>query len=235
MAAGRLEGLRSGYLLADQLWRESTTRLFQGELACRTGCFGCCLGLFEISLAEAVLVRAAFQGLSTPAREAARDRATRIVNASAAAFPGDAAAGILDPERTDEDDERYFAVVSHAACPFLELPSGRCQIYESRPITCRTFGLAWKQRGELVHPPCVLNLVGSTTARVLETAVDVGPLLAEDQRMAASLGKELPAGAGTTMAHALVGTAFEALELPRASGGLALRTRSRASGVRRPR
>ena len=54
-----------------------------------------------------------------------RARAERIVASTAALFPGDAAAGLFDPDRSDAVDDVYMDAVAHTACPFLEMPTGR--------------------------------------------------------------------------------------------------------------
>jgi len=51
-------------------------------------------------------------------------------------------------------------------CPALD-PQGRCEVYASRPLICRSYGVPLRHRREvaLVHPPvidvCDLNFVGT--------------------------------------------------------------------------
>lgn len=203
--------LRRGFRIADALWQRGAEAARPGELACRTGCFGCCVGLFEISLPEAVLVRAGLATLSENERLDVQARAARIVARTGASFPGDPVSGVLDPERTDEADERYFDLASDVACPMLELPSGRCRIYADRPITCRTYGLAWRRGDEIVHPACTLNFVGEPE-RQLATGVDLEALAKGDTLLSeVALAAGLPSGAETTVAHAVTGSAFVAM------------------------
>jgi len=205
----QIERLKIAFRVADGAWASAAARVVAGEVACRPGCFGCCVGLFEISLPEAALVRAGFDRLSAADREDVLRRARRIAEDSAPSFPGDARAGVLDPERTEEADDAYFEAVADRACPMLELPSGRCRIYEERPVTCRTYGFAWAKEGTVIHPPCGLNLPGAPVARQLETSIDVDNLDEApdvEVELAARLG--LPSGSETTVAHAVVGTAF---------------------------
>lgn len=205
----QIERLKQAFRVASAAWDRAAGRTVPGEIACRAGCFGCCVGLFDISLPEAALVRAGFARLATGDREDVLRRARRIVDDSAAAFPGDAWTGLLDPNRSEDADDDYFADVADRACPMLELPSGRCRIYEERPVTCRTYGFAWASDGAVFHPPCGLNLPGASGERQLETSVDIDLL---DQ--AEEVGGELAAGLGiepgseTTIPHALLGSAF---------------------------
>lgn len=207
--AKQIERLKSAFSAADEAWSRSDRRTVPGEVACRAGCFGCCVGLFEISLPEAALVRAGVADLPTAEREDVVRRSSRIAGETASTFPGDAAAGLLDPDRTEAADDAYFEVVADRACPMLELPSGRCRIYAWRPITCRSFGFAWARAGELIHPPCSLNLPGGSLARHLETAIDLDDLDeagALDRELADVLG--ISPGHETTIPHAVVGGAF---------------------------
>jgi Fe-S-cluster containining protein len=204
-----IDRLSAGVGDADAEWKKAAARTRPGDLLCREGCFGCCIGSFEISLSEALVIRDAVSELPEPRRTRVRERAARIVARGAASFPGDLATGVLDPGRSEEQDAAYFDTLEHVACPLLELPSGLCAVYGSRPVTCRTYGLAWRAESEVVHPACPLNLGDTAPAHVLETAVDVAPLLAGDQaRAELAQAHGFPSGAATTVAHALTGTAF---------------------------
>lgn len=204
-----VDRLKTAFAVADGAWSAAAGRTAPGELACRAGCFGCCVGLFEISLPEAALVRAGVGSLTPAVREDVVRRARRIAEESAHAFPGDAAAGILDPDRSEEADDAYFEVIADRACPMLDLPSGSCRIYEYRPVTCRTYGFAWSKDGAIIHPPCGLNLPGAPVARQLETSIDVGRLdEAGDVAVELAAALDLEPGDETTIAHAVVGTAF---------------------------
>jgi Fe-S-cluster containining protein len=197
---------------ADRLWEEKTAALRPGELACRPGCFGCCVGLFVIGLPEALALRRAVANLQVDAREEVVARATRAVERSAATFPGEAAAGVLDPERSDAAEAAWFLDVRATPCPALELPAGRCMVYAARPTTCRTYGLALRAEDETLVPACELNFAGADPQRVLETAIAARNLTAVDQSLAEiAAAAGLPAGVETTIAHALTGAAFAAL------------------------
>ena len=201
--------LKNAFGAADRTWDTAFSKATSGEIACRAGCFGCCIGLFEISLPEAALVRAGVEKLSPADRADVVRRARRIAEETAGAFPGDPVGGFLDPDRSEAADDAYFEVVADRACPMLELPSGRCRIYEERPVTCRTYGFAWAKDGAVIHPPCGLNLPGASLARQLETAVDIGLLdEAADVDRALAEGLGIDPGRETTIPHAVVGSAF---------------------------
>ena len=53
-------------------------------------------------------------------------------------FPGDPISGVL---HEGEDAERKFAEFANdEPCPVLDPETGLCELYESRPMTCRVFG-----------------------------------------------------------------------------------------------
>ena len=205
----QIDRLKHAFSAASDAWERAAKQTVPGEVACRAGCFGCCIGLFDISVPEAVLVLEGVARLSPEVREDVVRRARLIVEESAKAFPGDARSGLLDAERSEEADDDYFAVVADRACPMLELPSGRCRIYEERPVTCRTYGFAWAKDESVFHPPCGLNLPGAPESRQLATSIDIDRLdQAEDvdEELSAELG--IRAGRETTIPHAVLGTAF---------------------------
>lgn len=67
-------------------------------------------------------------------RERARDAVARL----APDFPGDPLTGVLD--EGDAAAERFADFANDEPCPALDTETGNCELYESRPMTCRTFG-----------------------------------------------------------------------------------------------
>jgi Fe-S-cluster containining protein len=119
-----------------------------------SGCPACCIGPFPINEPDARrLIRGvAALAASDPARaQAVRRRAAAAVARLAADFPGDAATGTL----TDDDgaQDRFCRAHSDLPCPALDPRSGRCDVYDWRPLSCRTFGPPVRIGGEDL-PPC---------------------------------------------------------------------------------
>ena len=108
------------------------------HLACHPGCSQCCHGVFEISATDAARLR---QGLSlADSGKSARLRA-RVTGARqhlAPFFPGDPSTGLLahDPDAI----ERFEEWANADTCPVLDPATQTCDLYEHRPILCRTFG-----------------------------------------------------------------------------------------------
>ena len=206
----QIDRLKQAFRGASAAWDEAAARTRPGEIACRAGCFGCCVGLFDISLPEAALVRAGVARLSgrgPGGRRPAGPADRRGVGGGLSRRRR--ARACSTPIGSEEADDDYFAVVADRACPMLELPSGRCRIYEERPITCRTYGFAWAKDGAVFHPPCGLNLPGASEERQLATSIDIGLLdQAEDVDAELAAGLGLEPGRETTIAHAVLGTAF---------------------------
>jgi len=110
-------------------------------LVCRPGCTQCCIGVFPINQLDALRLRRGFKDLerSAPERAAAvQARARDAVARLAGEFPGDPITGILD--EGDEAEQRFSEFANDEPCPALDPATGNCELYESRPMTCRVFG-----------------------------------------------------------------------------------------------
>jgi Fe-S-cluster containining protein len=123
--------------IVDAALAEATRR--SGDwLACRPGCTQCCVGVFPINQLDAWRLRRGLAGLKKSEPERAqriRQRAKQSVARLADDFPGDVASGLLDQE-----DERFAEFGDDEVCPVLDPATGLCDLYESRPMTCRVFG-----------------------------------------------------------------------------------------------
>jgi len=159
------------------------------SVACRRGCFGCCVGLFQVSALDAAVAAQGLAALPAERREAIRRRGEAIARRVGTIFPGDLQTLTLDPAREREWDA-FFEKTAAIACPFLvadddrepSTASGRahgsrwpqgfvCSIYAHRPHACRTFGLPLADRGKIVSDPCRLNFRGSADEAVRAAAL----------------------------------------------------------------
>ena len=110
-------------------------------LVCRPGCTQCCVGVFAINQLDAARLQ---QGLAeleqTDAARAGRIRlrARDSIRRLSAEFPGNARTGVLD--EGPEAEERFAEFANHEVCPVLDPETGLCDLYDARPMTCRTFG-----------------------------------------------------------------------------------------------
>ena len=120
-------------------------------LACRPGCDQCCHGPFEITQLDAQRLRQGLADLEAadPARAArVRQRVQAVASLSDV-----------------EDDD---------PCPALDPQSGTCDLYASRPMTCRTFGPPVRcESGEI--GVCELCFVGASDDLIAACVVDFDP------------------------------------------------------------
>jgi Fe-S-cluster containining protein len=110
-------------------------------LVCRPGCTQCCVGAFSINQLDAHRLRRGLDDLETraPQRAAAvRARAREAVVRLAPEFPGDSISGLLD--EGEEAEQLFAGFANDEPCPALDPETGNCELYESRPMTCRVFG-----------------------------------------------------------------------------------------------
>jgi len=110
-------------------------------LVCRPGCTQCCIGAFAINQLDAARLRRGLAALEKrePKRAARiRKRVRESVARLSSEFPGDPVSGLL---REGEEAEQQFAdFANDEPCPVLDPETGYCELYESRPMTCRVFG-----------------------------------------------------------------------------------------------
>jgi Fe-S-cluster containining protein len=73
-------------------------------------------------------------------------------------FPGDPATGRLSIDESKLDS--FFELHAGLPCPVLDPASGRCELYEWRPVSCRTYGPP-VLFGREKSPPCRLCFAGA--------------------------------------------------------------------------
>jgi len=150
-------------------------------LVCRPGCAECCMGEFAITELDAERLR---RGL---AELAAREplRAARVRERVREAIA-------MDPLAAEE-----------APCAALDPETRMCDLYEARPITCRTFGPPARVGMEAVGV-CELCYQGASEEEIAACEVEFDPAGLE-----AALIEELAERTGrrgeTTVAAALAG------------------------------
>jgi Fe-S-cluster containining protein len=140
-------------------------------LVCKLGCTQCCYGAFAIDELDALRLAAGMEKLRVDNPSLASDiqrRATEWIDEFGPVFPGDLHTGKLGD--TNADRERFEEFANEAACPALDPATGRCDIYEWRPMTCRVFGPPVRMeagQGEIsVLGHCELCFSGATQAQV---------------------------------------------------------------------
>ena len=118
-----------------------TARRSGDWLVCRPGCTQCCLGAFAINQLDALRLQRGLADLEARAPERAariRQRARDAVRRWRGEFPGDPVTGLLD--ESADSILRWEAFSNDEPCPVLDPATGLCELYPSRPMTCRVFG-----------------------------------------------------------------------------------------------
>jgi Fe-S-cluster containining protein len=116
-----------------------TARRSGDWLVCKPGCAQCCIGVFAIDQLDAARLEQGLRELmgSDPERaQAVVERARRSVKGLSQDFPGDPATGLLDPGQ----EARFEDFANDEPCAALDPATGLCELYSSRPMTCRVFG-----------------------------------------------------------------------------------------------
>jgi Fe-S-cluster containining protein len=135
-------------------------------LVCRPGCYSCCLGLFPISQLDAARLQRGLIELtaSDPARAVrVRERALEAADRISRDFPGASIQALLDSDSFDDEP-----------CPALDPDAGTCDLYGSRPISCRTFGPPVRCGSESVGV-CELCFDGASDEEIAACEVEVDP------------------------------------------------------------
>jgi Fe-S-cluster containining protein len=124
-------------------------------LVCRPGCAECCIGSFEISGLDADRLRAGL--VEVEAHDPVR--AGSIV------------------ERARRFVELVEEVADETPCPALDPETRTCDLYESRPLTCRLFGPPVRGASGAIGV-CELCFHGATEEQIeaCEMTVDAGTL-----------------------------------------------------------
>ena len=141
-------------------------------LVCRPGCTQCCIGIFSISQLDALRLQHGLQELekkdqqrATRVRARAREAAARM----SPEFPGDPRSGLLD----DDAEHRFADFANHEPCPALDPATVTCDLYASRPITCRAFGPP--VRSEEGLGVCELCFHGASDEQIAACEMKVDP------------------------------------------------------------
>lgn len=143
-------------------------------LVCRPGCTQCCVGVFSISQLDAARLRKGLAQLQQKDPERAADVRARVrasLSRLAENFPGDPCTGILGEDEESANQFEYFA--NDEVCPVLDPDTGLCDLYQSRPITCRTFGPPVRSEDGL--GVCELCYHGASDGEIAACEMEVDP------------------------------------------------------------
>ena len=130
-------------------WYQGVQRSHPDKVTCTKGCRDCCLGLFDISIADRDLLREGMAKADPGTRRDIEARAGRIMAGLRERFPdlGES----LDGLSASEIDEICDAL-GEVECPVLGR-GGECRLYDHRPLICRLSGVPVVDlSGAVIHP-----------------------------------------------------------------------------------
>src|SRR5271166_1040346 len=167
-------------------------------LVCRLGCTQCCIGVFSINQLDALRLRRGLADLEQRAPERAarvRQRARESVARLSSEFPGDPVTGALHEGEAAE--QRFADFANDETCPALDPQTGSCELYESRPMTCRVFGPPLRSENGL--GVCELCFQGASNQEIAACEMKPDPedmesaLLGELERSTGAVGQTIVA------------------------------------------
>lgn len=175
-------------------------------LVCHPGCTQCCVGVFAINQLDAVRLQQGLARLEKTEPERARLlrlRASESIARLSREFPGDAATGVLDEGPSAQ--ERFAEFANDEVCPVLDPETGLCELYDARPMTCRTFGPPVRSEDGL--GVCELCFHGATDEQIAHCEMVPDPtdlesaLLAKLEEIDGPRGRTIVAFAVRRKAH----------------------------------
>ena len=142
------------------------------HLVCKPGCTQCCIGVFPIAREDAARLREGLDALtqSDPSRaQNVRNRVAQSLTRLDPWFPGDITTGTLAEDY--EQNILFEEFANDEPCPVLDPATGTCDLYESRPILCRTFGPPMRTE-ENNLATCELCYIHATTEEIAACELD---------------------------------------------------------------
>jgi Fe-S-cluster containining protein len=143
-------------------------------LVCREGCTQCCIGVFAINQLDASRLRGGLAELEERDPEKAgrvKARAREAVARLAKDFPGNPTTGVLHAGKAAA--RRFAKFANDEPCPVLDPETGSCDLYASRPMTCRVFGPP--VRSEEGLGVCELCFVGASDKEIANCEMIADP------------------------------------------------------------
>ena len=130
-------------------WYQGVQRAHPDKVPCVKGCRDCCIGLFDISIADRDLLREGLAAADPATRLDIQARAAKIMAGLREKYPdlGESLDGLSAGEIDDICD-----APGDVECPVLGR-AGECRLYAHRPLVCRLSGVPVVDvSGAVVHP-----------------------------------------------------------------------------------
>ncbi|HSC58243.1 MAG TPA: YkgJ family cysteine cluster protein [Gemmatimonadales bacterium] len=174
-------------------WSADAKARHPGVIPCRLGCTACCHGPFDISAADAALLRSGLAALAPAVRAEVRDRARALLQKMAREAPEWGAPWHIEDIGEDRFDDVVEALADEP-CPLLG-PDGGCLTYAHRPAVCRMMGLGMRTRGGDIDNACPIQDQFPAYAALPPQSFDLEAFERVEERLIARAG-----GTETTIA-----------------------------------
>ncbi len=132
-------------------WFDHARAALLGAVPCEEGCHRCCIGVFPVTLLDRGAIQAGLTALPDSQRQRITQTAQEQVASLTSAAPRLGDNPWID-EWADNEVDRLVDQFRDLRCPAL-LDNGRCAIYESRPLVCRSMGIPTDD-GQTVQGAC---------------------------------------------------------------------------------
>ena len=136
-------------------WSADAAARNPGVIPCKHGCNACCHGPFDISAADAALLRAGLATLDAATRAETRSRAEFLLGRMKAIAPKWGAPWEIEAIGEEKFDE-IADVLEGEPCPLLGADGG-CILYEHRPAICRMMGLGMRTPEGEIENACPIK------------------------------------------------------------------------------
>jgi Fe-S-cluster containining protein len=136
-------------------WSAEAAERHPGTIPCARGCNACCHGPFDISAADAALLRSGVATLDPATRAEVRSRAESLLGRMREVAPewrAPWAIAAIGEERFDEISE----ALADEPCPLLDAEGG-CVVYAHRPAICRMMGLGMRTPDGDIENACPIQ------------------------------------------------------------------------------
>jgi Fe-S-cluster containining protein len=107
-------------------------------VACKLGCADCCHALFDLTLIEAMFVKSQFDKVIPKEQRVQLIKRANAADRKVYKLKRDASKAYQNGESENKILEKMAQ--HRIRCPLLD-ESDKCELYESRPITCRLYGI----------------------------------------------------------------------------------------------
>lgn len=107
-------------------------------VACKVGCADCCHALFDLTLIEAMFIKSQFDKVVSEEQRARLIERANTADRKVYKLKRDASKAYQNGEPENKILEKMAE--QRIRCPLLD-DSDKCELYESRPITCRLYGI----------------------------------------------------------------------------------------------